>query len=147
MELSFRLILRVIVICLMFCSFIFQMWEQFDKFLKRQKTVAVSFEEKNEQKFPTFAFCDSRGYNKEFGYFATPGTSDVYNETAFDVEREVVFMGVWTDLSYTTPNISQHMVPTMYNGYCKLYEFHEHYTTGAYAGEYKLSVQNKCWFN
>ena len=134
MELSIRLVLRVIVIGLMVCSFIFQMWEQFDKFLKRQKTVAVSFEERNEHKFPTFAFCDSRGFNKEIQFAAI---SDVYNETTFDVEREVVLKGVWADLSTKTPNVSVHMVPTFYNGYCKLYEFHEHYTTGAYAGECK----------
>ena len=40
------------------------------------------------------------------------------NETTFDVEREVVIGGIWTDLSYTKPYVSVHMVPTIYNGYC-----------------------------
>ena len=60
MKLPVRPMLQVTVLCLMVICFLVQMWEQFDKFLKQQTTVAVSFENRKGQKFPTFAFCDSR---------------------------------------------------------------------------------------
>ena len=61
MEFRFRMIIWVILLIVMVCCFFVQMREQFNKFLKGQKTVAVSHEEKETQKFPTFAFCDHRG--------------------------------------------------------------------------------------
>ena len=113
------------------------MWEQFDKFLKDQKTVASSFEERKAQKFPTFAFCDSRGYNTKI---FVAGTAERYNETTFDVENEVdLYEMCVSDTDCTNPSnwsdASGHMVPTGYNGYCKLYEFYKPYDTGTYAGE------------
>ena len=113
------------------------MWEQFDKFLKDQKTVASSFEERKAQKFPTFAFCDSRGYNTKI---FVAGTAERYNETTFDVENEVdLYEMCVSDTDCTNPSnwsdASDHMVPTGYNGYCKLYEFYKPYDTGTYAGE------------
>ena len=134
MEFRFRPVLRVVVLCLMVVCFLVQMWEQFDKFLKKQKTVAASFEERNAHKFPTFAFCDSRAYNTKILVAATAAR---YNETTFDVENEVDLHSICkTDYDCREPsNVTMHMVPTGYNGYCKLYEFHEAYTTGTYAGE------------
>ena len=113
------------------------MWEQFDKFLKDQKTVASSFEERKAQKFPTFAFCDSRGYNTKI---FVAGTAERYNETTFDVENEVDLQEICvsdTDCIHPSnwSDASDHMVPTGYNGYCKLYEFYKPYDTGTYAGE------------
>ena len=113
------------------------MWEQFDKFLKDQKTVASSFEERKAQKFPTFAFCDSRGYNTKI---SLAGTAARYNETTFDIEHEVDLHEMCvSDTDCSNPSnwsdASDHMVPTAYNGYCKLYEFYEPYDTGTYAGK------------
>ena len=134
MDICFRSVLRVILLFLMVFCFMAQMWEQFDKFLKKQTTVAGSFEDRETQKFPTFAFCDSRAYNTKIN-FAT--TAARYNETTFDVESEI-------DLSHIcesdfdckkASNVTERMVPTTYNGYCKLYEFHEAYKTGTYAGQ------------
>ena len=96
MEYHFRPVLRVIVLFLMVFCFVFQMWEQFDKFLKKQTTVAVSFEDRETHKFPTFAFCDSRAYNTKILF---PTTAARYNETTFDVQSEI-------DLYYICENDS-----------------------------------------
>ena len=134
MDICFRSVLRVILLFLMVFCFMAQMWEQFDKFLKKQTTVAVSFEDRETQKFPTFAFCDSRAYNTKILFAATAAR---YNETTFDVESEI-------DLSFIceaeydckkASNVTERMVPTTFNGYCKLYEFHEAYKPGSYAGQ------------
>ena len=123
------------------------MWEQFDKFLKKQTTVASSFEKVKAHKFPTFAFCDSRGFNTRI---SMAGTAARYTETTFDVEKEVDLHEICLsdyDCKYPSSrwsNISVHMVPTAYNGYCKLFEFHEPHNTGTYAGEilFSRSKQN-----
>ena len=134
MELHFRAVLWVILVVVMVCCFVFQMWEQLDKFLKGQQTVAVSFEERETQKFPSFAFCDHRAYRTDMPFAATAAR---YNATTFDVESEVVLNGICESDYYcgTKPNYSVHMVPTIYNGYCKVYEFHEQYRMQINAGD------------
>ena len=134
MKSCFRLILQVILLGLLILCFLLQMWEQFDKFLKGQKTVAVSFEKRETHKLPTLAFCDSRAYKTNIP-FAT--TAAKYNESTYDVESEVFLNGICEsdyDCSETT-NVTMHIVPATYNGYCKLYKFHEEFKTGTYAGE------------
>ena len=91
---------HLILISLLVICFLLQMWEQFDKFLKKQKTVAVSFEDRELHKFPTFAFCDIRGYNEEIIFAATAAR---YKETTFDVGREVVLDKIWEDMLLRTP--------------------------------------------
>ena len=110
------------------------MWEQFDKFLKGQKTVAVSFEHRETQKLPTFAFCDSRAYKTKIPFAATAVR---FNESTYDVESEVLLRGICiSDYNCAKPtNVTMHIVPATYNGYCKLYKFHEEFKTGTYAGE------------
>ena len=81
-----RLILQVILFGLLIFCFLLQMWKQFNKFLKRQTTVAVSFEQRKTQKLPTFAFCDSRAYKTEIPIATTAAG---YNESTYDIESEV----------------------------------------------------------
>ena len=120
-----RSVFRVIVICLLVFCFLFQMWEQFDKFLKEQTTVAMSYERRQYQKFPTFALCDSRGYKEEIVF---AGTAARYNETTFDIDGEIKLYPVCTTVEdCIIPNVTMQMVATTYNGYCKLFEFHESY--------------------
>ena len=88
----FNHVSHLILISLLVICFLLQMWEQFDKFLKKQKTVAVSFEDREVHKFPTFAFCDIRGYNEEIIFTATAAR---YKETTFDVGRDVVLAYIW----------------------------------------------------
>lgn len=137
MESRFRPVLQFIVFCLLVCCFLVQMWEQFDKFLKKQNTVAVSFEGRHTHQFPTLAFCDSRAYNTKI-LFAT--TAARYNETTFDVDSEIDLYGICeADYDCEEPfNVTEQMVPTIYNGYCKMYDFHQDYKTGTYAGEIYL---------
>ena len=146
MKLPVRPMLQVTVLCLMVICFLVQMWEQFDKFLKQQTTVAVSFENRKGHKFPTFAFCDSRAYNTKI-LFATTATR--YNETTFNVEREVILSKICeSDYNCATPtNITMQTVPTAYNGYCKLFELHEAYPTGTYAGEILFGIFPKINLN
>ena len=110
------------------------MWEQFDKFLKRQTTVEVSFEQRKTQKLPTFAFCDSRAYKTEIPIATTAAR---YNESTYDIESEVFLNGICeSDYDCAEPtNVTMYIVPAIYNGYCKLYEFNEEFKAGTYAGE------------
>ena len=128
-----RLFLQVTLLSMLIACFLLQMWEQFDKFLKGQKTVAVSFEERKTQKLPTFAFCDSRAYKIKIPFAATAAR---YNESTYDVEKEVNLNAICeSDYACVEPtNVTMRIVPSTYNGYCKLYEFHEEYKTGSYAG-------------
>ena len=134
MKSCFRLALQVIILGLLIACFLVQMWEQFDKFLRGQTTVAVSFEASTYQKLPTIAFCDSRAYKTKVQLTASAAR---YNENTFDVESEVELNAICeSDFNCRKPaNVTTHMVPTAFNGYCKLYEFHEEIKTGAYAGE------------
>ena len=129
----FRLVFQVIVISLLVSCFLFQMWEHFDKFLKEQTTVAMSYEQRHSHEFPTFAICDSRGYKEEIIFAAT---ATRYNETTFDINSEIELYRLCTTYeACVIPNVTVRMVPTTYNGYCKLFEFHESYSSGTYAGE------------
>ena len=102
----------------MIVCFLLQMWELFDQFISELKTVAVSFEEENEIEFPSFAFCDSTAFTEKIGI--TSNTT-LYNATAFNVKKEISLgRGLIGDL---TDTYTVESFPTMYNGYCTLYEF------------------------
>ena len=134
MELRFRTVLWVILIIVMVGCFVVQMEEQLEKFIKKQTTVAVSFEGRETQRFPTFAFCDHRGYRMDMRFAATAAR---YNSTTFDVESEVILHGI-CEKDYACgkkPKYNVRMVPTTYNGYCKVYEFLEEYQMRIYGGD------------
>ena len=44
--------------------FLVQMWELFVQFHSGMKAIAISFEQRNEIEFPSFAICDSNGFRK-----------------------------------------------------------------------------------
>ena len=134
MELRFRTVLWVILIIVMVGCFVVQMEEQLEKFIKKQTTVAVSFEGRETQRFPTFAFCDHRGYRMDMRFAATAAR---YNSTTFDVESEVILHGI-CEKDYVCGKKPKHtvrLVPTTYNGYCKVYEFLEEYPMRIYGGD------------
>ena len=70
---------------IMICLFNLQMWELFDQYLSKAKTVAVSFKEESKVEFPNFAFCDSIAFKKRIGVIAN---ETVYNTTSFNVNVE-----------------------------------------------------------
>ena len=108
---------------IMICLFIWQMWELFDQYLSGMKTVAVSFREELEMEFPSFAFCDSSAFKKRIGVIAN---ATLYNSTAIHVEVEST---MWS--GFTTENITSYSFPTIYNGYCTLFEFYGIYPVTA----------------
>ena len=117
-------ILRGLVGTMMIVGFLAQMWDLFDQFLSDLKTVAVSFEEKYAVEFPSLAFCDSRGFRTK-----TNLTSNAtqYNATTFNLEEEVSLNLLRNNVSEVeevpTNTYTTELLPTAYNGYCKLYEF------------------------
>ena len=96
--------------------FLYQMWDLFGQFMSELKTVAVYFEEKTTIEFPSFAFCDSRGFTKKIGITSN---ATLYNSSTFNVEVEAS-TPYTNDLEGT---YTIQYVPTTFNGICKLYEF------------------------
>ena len=120
----------------MIAGFFFQMWDVFNLFHSGMKTVAISFEERDTIELPSFALCDSRAYNK-----MTPWTANgaKYNATTFNMEGQVALhMFENYDLVNNDRNTyTTELMPTIYNGYCMLYEFEENYPIDFGAGNIK----------
>ena len=135
-------ILRCIIVSVMFCGFLLQMWDLFEKYLSGLTTVAVSFKEREVLEFPSFAFCDSRAFKTDVNL---DDTLLQYNATTFQLDQEVQFSGVSGvtgagNISFSEINHTIHVVPSTFNGYCKLFEFHQSYPAKSYLGEFALSV-------
>ena len=114
-------------------GFLVQMWPLFDQYLGGLKTVAVSFEEKSAIEFPDLAFCDSRTFKRKF---ATTSSVTDYNATAYNLEEDVFVLGMFQgDGIYRTVSADAYeveLVPTVFNGYCKLYQFKGEIPIGTY---------------
>ena len=137
-KMNLHSILHLTIVLAMVAAFLFQMWELFGQFLSGLTTVAISFEEKEEFELPSFAFCDSRAFTKSV---SIEETLDHYNDTTFDLDQEIVFNGmmrhdeaVGGKTDYFEINHTTQVVPTMFNGYCKLYEFEQSHPVKTYIG-------------
>ena len=120
-----RGILRGLVGVIMIGGFLAQMWHIFEQFISELKTVAVSFEERRDLEFPSLAFCDSRAFKKKF---VAKANATVYNVTTFNVDKEVSMSGlidIRSDHTRALPTntYTTELLPTPFNGFCKLYEF------------------------
>lgn len=129
-------IVRFSIVIVMVVAFLCQMWDLFGHFLSELTTVAISFEENETFELPSFAFCDSRAFKKSVSIEKTYAN---YNDAAFDLEHEIVFKGmmktVGRNTEYSDINHTVEVVPTMFNGYCKLYEFHQDHPVMTYIGK------------
>ena len=116
----------------MVAGFLVQMWDVFHVFHSGMNTVAISFEERDKIEFPSFAVCDSRAYNK-----TTPWTANgaKYNATTFNVEGQVALYMFGNDLNSSRNTYTTELIPTIFNGYCMLYEFEENYPIDTVAGK------------
>ena len=85
------IILRCIIVSVMFCGFLLQMWDLFEKYLSGLTTVAVSFKEREVLEFPSFAFCDSRAFKTDVNF---EDTLLQYNATTFQLNQEVELNGI-----------------------------------------------------
>ena len=117
-------ILKGLVMVLMIGCFLAQMWELFDQFISELKTVAVSFKEENEIEFPSFAFCDSTAFSEKIGITSNAA---LYNATSFNMVGEISLGDGYHDLRDT---YTIEYFPTLFNGYCTLYEFHGKHQVG-----------------
>ena len=127
-------------------GFLSQMWSLFHKFISGLTTVAISYEDRKAMELPSLAFCDSRGFSKSSAKIAN---ATQYNATTFNLENEVTLTGVtmsevnvtadgtktgYSELDNWQNSYSTLYVPTVYNGNCKLYEFHTDYPTKSWTG-------------
>ena len=131
-----KTILGFLVGIIMVAGFLGQMWEIFDQFHSGLKTIAVSFEERDAIEFPSFAICDSRAFRK-----LTPLTANAarYNATTFNLEEQVSLHMLFNDdLTDDWNTYTTELLPTIYNGYCMLYEFQRHYPVNAWAGKARM---------
>ena len=117
-------IFKGLVGVVMIGGFLDQMWHLFEEFLSELKTVAVSYEVVYVVEFPSFAFCDSRAFRRKTN---VTGNATLYNATAFNLEEDVSVMS-WRNndsglLEDPTKMYTTKILPTAYNGYCKLFEF------------------------
>jgi hypothetical protein len=108
------------LLVLSFCGgFLAQMWQEFTKFAQNLKTVAISFQEMDKMRFPTFAFCDRKEF---FTRVRFPGTAENYRINALDISDEISLLGVGkTDYHYNeSVTHSYKTIPTNYNEFCKV---------------------------
>ena len=115
-------------------GFLAQMWELFGQFLSGLKTVAVSYEERKTIEFPSFAFCDSRAVRRRM---STTANAAQYNASTFNLEVEITLQTVGKmdiEIENWESTYQSKLVPTMLNGYCKLYEFHTDYPIDTFVG-------------
>ena len=128
-------LLRFILVLIMVVGFLAQMWELFGQFLSGLKTVSVSFEERNTVEFPSFAFCDSRAVRSRM---STTVNAAHYNATTFKMEEEIKLQTISDGLVAKDgweKSYKSKLVPTMLNGYCKLFEFLEGYPINTFLGK------------
>ena len=138
-----KTILRFILVAIMVGGFLVQMWDLFDQFHSGLKTIAVSFEERDALEFPSFAICDSRAHKK-----LTPKTANAerYNTVTYNLEGQISLFILSNnddfsnndfsnnnDLREDWNNYTTELVPTIYNGYCMLYELQRSYPVDALA--------------
>ena len=128
-------IIKFVIVLVMVAAFLYQMWELFGQFLSGLTTVAITFEEREDFELPSFAFCDSRAFTRSVGIEETLAS---YNSTTFDVDQEVKFNGKWKTVGgeeyYFKVDHTTQIVPTMFNGNCKLYEFNQSHPVKTYIG-------------
>ena len=132
---DFRNTFRLIIVLVMVAAFLYQMWELFGQFLSGLTTVAISMKEKEEYELPSFAFCDTRAFTRSVGM---DEIFTNYNDTTFDMDEKVEFLGIHkTDgmkFNNFKINHTTEVVPTFFNGYCKLYEFQQSHQVNTYIG-------------
>ena len=132
--------LRFIIVLIMVVGFLAQMWELFGQFLSGLKTVAVSFEEKKTMEFPSFAFCDSRALKSRMSFSANAAQ---FNATTFNLEEEIKLITIGNSDSAIDEwenTYKSKLVPTMFNGYCKLYEFNREFQFNSIVGKFELFI-------
>ena len=136
-KMNLQNIIRFIIVLVMVAAFLYQMWEVFGQFLSGLTTVATSFEEKEEFDLPSFAFCDSRAFTRSVTLEETFAN---YNETTFDLDQKIEFLGIHIidglsqKVNYFEINHTTQVVPTFFNGYCKIYEFQQSLPYNTYIG-------------
>ena len=132
---DFRNIFRLLIVLVMVAAFLYQMWELFGQFLSGLTTVAISIEEREEFELPSFAFCDTRAFTKSVSFEETLTN---YNASTFDMDQGIELHGIMkTDgkkINYLAVNHTTQVVPTFFNGYCKLYEFQQSHAVNTYIG-------------
>ena len=132
MAMKVRNILSFILGAIMFAGFLAQMWDLFNHFLSGMKTLAITYKEEDTIEFPSFAICDSRAFKAKTLYAAN---ATQYNATTYNLEALVSFSNLYESedwkISYTVE-----LVPTIYNGYCMLYEFNGNYPPKANLGKH-----------
>ena len=76
----------------------------------------------------------NRAYRMDMQFAATAA---IYNATTFDVESEIILGGICMSdyVCGIKPKYTVRMVPTTYNGYCKVYQFDEELGLRIYAGD------------
>ena len=122
-------------------GFLAQMWDLFHQFRSGLKTTAVSFKERDAVEFPSFAVCDSRAYSQLSFWTAN---AKRYNATTLSLEGKVSLNIQISDAYYNNNltndwnNYTTELLPTIYNGYCMLYEFQRKYPVTAMACKYKF---------
>ena len=126
-----RGVLKYLLCLIMVGGFLAQMWNVFDQFLRGLKTVAISYEEKMEIEFPSFAFCNSQAYTKPIGKI---GNADRYNANTYNMENGIqLYMSNYEhDLDDWQNSFTTEHFPTVYNGYCLSYEFHMDYPSNTW---------------
>ena len=142
-EMTVKAILRFMLGAVMVGGFLVQMWDLFVQFRSGMKAIAISNEDRDRVEFPSFAFCHSKAFNK-FTYTMVEVAK--YNSSTFHMEGQIklIMFGKddssedWKDdSSEDWEKYTSELLPTLYNGYCMLYEFQRTYPPNAEIGKFQ----------
>ena len=130
-----KAILSFVLGAVMVGGFLVQMWDLFVQFRSGMKAIAISNEERDKLEFPSFALCHSRAFRR-FTY--TMADVAKYNSSTFILEGQIKVIMYGKDNSTEDwDNYKTELLPTLYNGYCMLYEFHRTYPPDAEIGKFQ----------
>lgn len=123
--------LAIFLSCL--CGFLWQVWDQADKFISSATTVAVSRQKEDEVKFPTIAFCDQMGFTERAPTEPNAVTSyESYMNSVVHVDVNLTGLMDVDGFDFTKVEHESVHLPTVLNGMCKIFKLTSRHRKGSY---------------
>lgn len=125
-------VIRLVVFVSCLCGFLWQVWDQTDKFFSGATTVAVSWRKEDEVRFPTFAFCNKLGFTGKGPVAKDSAVNyEIYMKSASSVDANLTGMA-WGYSEFIQPGFESVHIPTLFNGLCKVFKLSSPYAKGHY---------------
>lgn len=103
-------------------GFMWQVWDQVDKFVRGITTVAASWRVEKAIHFPSAIFCDRRGFRES----GTISTREEFHSRAYAVNITLVNINDYDKkriFANLTDAVDEEELATFYNGACRIFRF------------------------